>query len=257
MLTLAPAALGQTPPVVTPPAAGPPASSVVSTPSSRTLYRDGPSGRFLVDGPWLYRADPSINGDGQGWQRDPSTNGWMLTTVPNAWNATDESPASFAGAVGWYRKDFRLPSTAKRLMWTARFESINYKVTIWLNGRFARHAQGRLPAVRAAPAARLPQADRRQPPRAARRQPPHRERLPAGEVRRARAPARRLVELRRHPARGLPARDRRHRLRRGRRAARPAVRHAARRRSTGPCACATPARRAAESPSPGTSAPGA
>ena len=38
--------------------------------------------------------------------------------------------------VGWYRKDFRLPSTAKRLMWTARFESVNYKVTIWLNGRF-------------------------------------------------------------------------------------------------------------------------
>ena len=138
LLTVAAAAPGQTPaPAPAPtPVAGPPASSVVSTPSSRTLYRDGPSGRFLVDGPWLYRADPSINGDGQGWQRDPSTSGWMLTTVPNAWNATDESPASFAGAVGWYRKDFRLPSTAKRLMWTARFESVNYKVTIWLNGRF-------------------------------------------------------------------------------------------------------------------------
>ncbi len=136
LLAVAPAALGQAPPVTTPPAAGPPASSVVSTPSSRTFYKDGPSGRFLVDGPWLYRADPSLNGDGKGWQRDPSTNGWMATTVPNAWNATDESPASFAGAVGWYRKDFRLPSTAKRFMWTARFESVNYRVTIWLNGRF-------------------------------------------------------------------------------------------------------------------------
>ena len=134
-LVVVPAAGAQTPPQA-PPSAGPPASSVVSTPSSKTLYRDGPSGRFLVDGTWLFRPDPAFNGDGRGWQRDPSTAGWTATTVPNAWNATDESNASFAGAVGWYRKDFRLPSQRKALMWTARFESVNYRVSAWLNGRF-------------------------------------------------------------------------------------------------------------------------
>jgi beta-glucuronidase len=124
------------------PVAGPAPSSVVSTPSSRTLYEDGPSRRFLVDGPWLYRPDPAFNGDGQGWQRDPSTTGWSVVGVPNAWNATDESAASFAGAVGWYRKDFRLPSASRRLMWTARFESVNYRVTMWLNGRFLGSHEG-------------------------------------------------------------------------------------------------------------------
>ena len=124
------------------PAAGPPASSIVSTPSARPLYRDGPSGRFLVDGAWLFRADPAFNGDGQGWQRNASTAGWTQTTVPNAWNATDESTASFAGAVGWYRKDFRLPSKQRQLMWTARFESVNYRVSIWLNGRFLGKHEG-------------------------------------------------------------------------------------------------------------------
>ena len=133
-------ALAQTAPA--PPAAGPEPASVVSTPSSRTLYRDGPSGRFLLDGPWLHRADPAANGDGKGWQRDPSTTGWSVVNVPHAWNATDESNASFAGSVGWYRKDFRLPSKARRLMWTARFESVNYRVTVWLNGRFVGTHEG-------------------------------------------------------------------------------------------------------------------
>lgn len=141
-LACAPGALAQTPPATTPPTAGPPASSIVSTPSARPLYRDGPSGRFLVDGPWLYRADPALNGDGQGWQRNASTAGWTQTTVPNTWNATDESTASFAGAVGWYRKDFRLPSKQRQLMWTARFESVNYRVSIWLNGRFLGKHEG-------------------------------------------------------------------------------------------------------------------
>jgi beta-glucuronidase len=106
-----------------------------AVPSARTLYADGPSGRFLMDGTWLYRADPSRNGDRLGWQRDPATAGWTATTVPNAWNATDESPASFAGAVGWYRRDFRLPTAAKAPMWVIRFESVNYRARIWLNGR--------------------------------------------------------------------------------------------------------------------------
>ena len=141
-LACAPGALAQTPPAAPPPAAGPPASSIVSTPSARPLYRDGPSGRFLVDGAWLFRADPAFNGDGQGWQRNASTAGWTQTTVPNAWNATDESTASFAGAVGWYRKDFRLPSKQRQLMWTARFESVNYRVSIWLNGRFLGKHEG-------------------------------------------------------------------------------------------------------------------
>ncbi len=117
-------------------AAAPPAAaqSVVSTPSDRTLYRTGPSGRFLMDGPWLMRLDPRGVGDRERWQRQASTAGWTRVTVPNAWNATDESEASFMGGVGWYRKDFRLPAGGRSAAWVVRFESVNYRAKIWLNG---------------------------------------------------------------------------------------------------------------------------
>ncbi len=45
-------------------------------------------------------------------------------------------------------------------MWIVRFESVNYRARIWLNGQLRRHARRRLPAVRAAPPARLPRAAR-------------------------------------------------------------------------------------------------
>jgi beta-galactosidase/beta-glucuronidase len=117
-------------------AAGPAAAqSVVSTPSDKTLYRTGNSGRFLMDGPWLYRADPGGTGDRELFQRQTTTAGWSLTAVPNTWNATDESDASFMGGVGWYRKDFRLPRGARSASWVVRFESVNYRSRVWLNGR--------------------------------------------------------------------------------------------------------------------------
>jgi beta-glucuronidase len=107
------------------------AQSVVSTPSAKTLYRNGPSGRFLMDGTWLFKLDNRQSGP----QRETGTAGWRQVTVPNAWNATDESDASFAGAVGWYRKDFRLPTDSAAASWVVRFESVNYRARIWLNGR--------------------------------------------------------------------------------------------------------------------------
>jgi beta-glucuronidase len=107
------------------------AQSIVSTPSAKTLYKNGPSGRFLMDGTWLRKLDNRASGP----QRERGTAGWTRVTVPNAWNAGDNSDASFAGGVGWYRKDFRLPSNARNLSWVVRFESVNYRSKAWLNGR--------------------------------------------------------------------------------------------------------------------------
>ncbi|MEA2382021.1 MAG: beta-glucuronidase [Solirubrobacteraceae bacterium] len=113
------------------PAAPAAAQSVVSTPSAKTLYRNGPSGRFLVDGTWLRKLDNRQSGP----QRETGTSGWTRVTVPNAWNAGDNSDASFAGGVGWYRKDFRFPSNNRSASWVVRFESVNYRSKAWLNGR--------------------------------------------------------------------------------------------------------------------------
>ena len=112
-------------------------------PTLGALYRDGPSDRWLLGGTWLYRADPTDAGVAAGWWRSvSSTGGWSTTTVPNSFNAGDLSQASMNGSVGWYRRDFTIPATAfasyvpaRFRSWIVRFESVNYRATVWLNGR--------------------------------------------------------------------------------------------------------------------------
>lgn len=98
----------------------------------RTLYETGPSGRYLMGGQWLFRFDAAGSAS---FPKSADTAGWAPVSVPHAWNATDESDASFAGTVGWYRKDFRLPSSSRRPFWIVRFESVNYRTRVYLNGR--------------------------------------------------------------------------------------------------------------------------
>ena len=76
------------------------------TPRPGADYYAGPSGRYLMGGTWLFQKDDADKGLSQGFMRNASTAGWSRVTVPIAWNATDESAQSFAGTVGWYRKDF-------------------------------------------------------------------------------------------------------------------------------------------------------
>ncbi|CAN5240353.1 beta-glucuronidase [soil metagenome] len=99
-----------------------------------TVYKDGPDNRYLLGGDWLFRLDNN-QGTAQRFQRQTATDGWAKTTVPNAWNAGDNSVASMTGTVGWYRKDFRLPDARSRMDWLVRFESVNYRAQVWLNGR--------------------------------------------------------------------------------------------------------------------------
>jgi beta-glucuronidase len=118
----------------------------VTTPSGKPLIADGPDGRALMDGPWLLRMDPQDLGVAQRFYAQRATDGWAATTVPSAWNAGDDSQASFDGSVAWYRKDFRLPSRAKGLSWIVRFESANFRASVWLNGRkLGDHVGGYLP----------------------------------------------------------------------------------------------------------------
>ena len=99
-----------------------------------TIYQDGPDNRYLLGGEWLFRRDDAGVGLRQGFQRQPARDGWAAMTVPNAWNVGDNSVASMTGTVAWYRKDFRLPDARARLDWLLRFESVNYRSRMWLNG---------------------------------------------------------------------------------------------------------------------------
>jgi len=124
----------------------PAAAQAADTPTAKTLYTDGAEGRYLMEGDWLFRFDPSDRGVKGRYYRRRSTAGWTTVTVPHAWNVGDHSVASMNGSVGWYRKDFELPSASAALDWAVRFESVNYRSTVWLNGRrVGRNAGAYLP----------------------------------------------------------------------------------------------------------------
>jgi len=110
-------------------------AQAADTPNEQALYADGPSGRHLLDGEWLFRADPRDQGLRSRWQRQTGRAGWSAVQVPHAWNVGDDSLESFGGGVGWYRKELRLPSARAALAWAVRFESANYRSRVWLNGR--------------------------------------------------------------------------------------------------------------------------
>ena len=113
------------------------------TPGS--VYTDGPSGRYLLSGTWLYRPDDGV-GLAQHFEDSSSTSGWTPISVPNAWNAARPTAAGYAPSVAWYRKDFVLPSSAASDAWVIRFESVAYRARVWLNGHLiATHSGAFLP----------------------------------------------------------------------------------------------------------------
>src|SRR5215211_6949508 len=80
------------------------------TPSQKTIAKDGPGGRYLLDGTWLTRDDSGNRGIDSKWYSRPSSAGWSRATVPNAFNANDVSNRSMGGSIVWYRKDFKRPA---------------------------------------------------------------------------------------------------------------------------------------------------
>jgi beta-glucuronidase len=110
-------------------------AGAVDRPKPGSVYRDGPSSRYLLDGTWHHRADPTDVGIQQRFQRQSSLAGWANTTVPNASNAGVFTNESYVGNIHWYRKDFRLPRGSAASKWILRFESVNYRARVWLNGK--------------------------------------------------------------------------------------------------------------------------
>jgi beta-glucuronidase len=91
--------------------------------------------RELLGGTWYFRQDDAFVGEQERWFDQDDLSGWSEITVPHNWNATDTT--FNRSSIGWYRKEFTLPPSPKKLrhFWKLRFEGNNYRTEVWLNGK--------------------------------------------------------------------------------------------------------------------------
>ncbi|MFY9469507.1 MAG: glycoside hydrolase family 2 TIM barrel-domain containing protein [Solirubrobacterales bacterium] len=118
--------------------AAPASAGAANTPTPGAPYFNGQSGRFTLGGVWFLRRDPGNVGLRQRFQNSRTFSpgaGWGATTVPNSFNAGDYSEASYTGSIAWYATEFNRPKTGRGGRWILRFDSVNYRVRVWLNGR--------------------------------------------------------------------------------------------------------------------------
>ncbi|HWI71857.1 MAG TPA: glycoside hydrolase family 2 TIM barrel-domain containing protein [Baekduia sp.] len=101
----------------------------------------GPDGRRALDGVWVVRGDPGNAGAARGWSRGDFGSGARVH-VPYSPNAGALTLRSYAGSVAWYRTDVAVRGGRYAL----RFEAVNHRATVWVDGRLAaRHVGDDLP----------------------------------------------------------------------------------------------------------------
>lgn len=100
---------------------------IPATAQTRTRYNFNPNWRVFVGDP-ANAADPSFN--------DSS---WKPVSTPYAWNEDSAFRVSIHDlptGVAWYRKHFRLPTTARNHKVFIEFEGIRQAGEVYLNGKF-------------------------------------------------------------------------------------------------------------------------
>jgi beta-galactosidase/beta-glucuronidase len=105
----------------------------------------GPDGRRALDGPWIERGDRRDAGLGRRWSR--GTFAGREVQVPFSPNAATvrgtAGMQSYQGSVAWYRTTFDVATAGD---YALRFESVNHRAAVWVDGRLAgRHTGVYLP----------------------------------------------------------------------------------------------------------------
>ncbi|MDQ3677171.1 MAG: hypothetical protein M3401_10270 [Actinomycetota bacterium] len=110
------------------------AGTILAPHGGQPAIHAGPGGRAQLDGLWRYRRDPRNVGRRSGWRRG-GFGGRLVKTpfVPDATRIRGKAGvANFKGAVGWYRTHLDVPVDRT---YVVRFESINHKAQIFLDGK--------------------------------------------------------------------------------------------------------------------------
>lgn len=121
-------------------------SARADAPTAGAPYSYGQSGRFTVGGKWFVRADPRNFGQRQRYAATKDFSAWTPITIPHSFNAGDASENSYTGSIAWYATEFTRPKTPRGGKWILQFNSVNYRATVYLNGRkIGAHTGGYLP----------------------------------------------------------------------------------------------------------------
>jgi len=115
-------------------------SEPVDTGTTPAAY-GGPDGRVALNGPWTLRSDHFNHGSLKGFQAGAfKGSSVMVPKVPNASRVMgpDASP-SFKGTVAWYQTSFSVPTDG---LYAIRFESVNHRASVWVDGQQVAHHTG-------------------------------------------------------------------------------------------------------------------
>ncbi|HUR85913.1 MAG TPA: glycoside hydrolase family 2 TIM barrel-domain containing protein [Solirubrobacteraceae bacterium] len=119
-----------------------PEGSVVLAPhGAPPLIYTGPGDRAQINGLWRFRRDPGDVGLDKGYAAGQF--GGELVRVPYVPDATRISGLrgikTFRGTIGWYRTKIDVPKDG---MYAIRFESVNHKVMVFVDGELVRTHTG-------------------------------------------------------------------------------------------------------------------
>ena len=130
---------------LTAPSGGSVSAAVTGPGAGPAVAYAGPTGRVALRGDWIVRLDPADHGTTSGWQRGRFGGRRVsLPYSPNAGHVTGEAgKRSFAGSVAWYRTMFTVHRAGS---YAVRFESVNHRAAVWIDGReVVRHTGAYMP----------------------------------------------------------------------------------------------------------------
>jgi beta-galactosidase/beta-glucuronidase len=107
--------------------------------------RRRPGGRAALHDGWRVASDPRDRGRRRGWARGGfAGRAVAVPHVPGARSVTGPGGRrAHRGSVAWYRRDLRASQSGRHVL---RFESVNHRATVYLDGRrVARHVGTYLP----------------------------------------------------------------------------------------------------------------
>ncbi|MEI8243852.1 MAG: GNAT family N-acetyltransferase, partial [bacterium] len=99
-----------------------------------------------LDGLWRCCPDPHGDGEALGfWRADRDFPLWREVAVPSCFEAGCAGIDYYEGVV-WYRRTFAVPDAWHGQRLVLRFEAVNYRAKVWLNGEcLGEHQDGFLP----------------------------------------------------------------------------------------------------------------